>query len=66
MKSLIKDIGALTGAGILTGVGASVVSKAGGSASGLTGLSSSMGTLGTVVMAKHLVKHTKKLGKIKL
>lgn len=60
-RGLMKDTQSLLGVGVLTGVGASVVTGIGGNAAGLTNVSRHFGTLGSLVGTKAVIKATQRL-----
>ena len=61
LNGLLKDTGSLLGASVLTSVGADVVVGLGGNAAGLTNIGNRLGTLGTLLGTKAVLKQTKKL-----
>ena len=63
MKKLKKDATSLTKASMITSVGASAVTGTGGSAAGLTALSSSFPVMGTAVGAGASLRMLKKMKK---
>jgi len=61
MKRALKDVRDLSRAGVITGVGAGVVSKAGGNASGMSAFASGFGTVGMIQGAGMSMRQMKRL-----
>jgi hypothetical protein len=61
MKKALKDVRGMTMLGVTTGVGAKVISGAGGDASALSSMSSMYPTLGTISGAGMTLRAMKKL-----